>query len=149
MTREEAIEELKILKEGYWDDDGYGHKTEQYDNTMLALDMAINALEQEQDMTIAYLMGKYEDKEPCEDAISRQAVLSLWGLRLSDKEIYMAIHDMPSITPSRRKGHWVRVSIDKYSEHAHYWYKCDKCGQQHLGNTNYCPNCGAEMESEE
>ena len=66
MTREEAIEELKILKEGYWDDDGYGHETEQYDNTMLALDMAIKALEQEQDMTIAYLMGKYEDKESCD-----------------------------------------------------------------------------------
>ena len=50
--------------------------------------------------------------------------------------------------PSRRKGHWKRVSIDKYSEHAHYWYECDKCGKQHLGNTNYCPICGAEMESE-
>ena len=47
MTREEAIKELEILKEDYWDDDGYGHKTKQYDNTMLALDMAIKALEQE------------------------------------------------------------------------------------------------------
>lgn len=47
MTREEVIEELKILKEDYWDDDGYGHETKQYDDTMLALDMAIEALEQE------------------------------------------------------------------------------------------------------
>ena len=47
MTREEAIKELEILKEDYWDDDGYGHKTKQYDNTMLALDMAMKALEQE------------------------------------------------------------------------------------------------------
>lgn len=47
MTREVAIEELKILKEDYWDDDGYGHETKQYDDTMLALDMAIKALEQE------------------------------------------------------------------------------------------------------
>ena len=47
MTKEEAIEELKILKEDYWDDDGYGHETKQYDDTMLALDMAIKALEQE------------------------------------------------------------------------------------------------------
>lgn len=46
MTREEAIKELKILKEDYWDDDGYGHETKQYDDTMLALDMAIKALEQ-------------------------------------------------------------------------------------------------------
>jgi len=46
MTREEVIKELKILKEDYWDDDGYGHETKQYDDTMLALDMAIQALEQ-------------------------------------------------------------------------------------------------------
>lgn len=47
MTREEATEELKILKENYWDDDGYGHETKQYDDTMFALDMALKALEQE------------------------------------------------------------------------------------------------------
>lgn len=40
-----AIKELKILKEDYWDDDGYGHETKQYDDTMLAIDMAIRALE--------------------------------------------------------------------------------------------------------
>lgn len=47
MTQKEAIRELKILKEDYWDDDGYGHETKQYDDTMLALDIAIKALEQE------------------------------------------------------------------------------------------------------
>lgn len=47
MTKEEAIQILKILKEDYWDDDGYGHETKEYDDTMLALDKAIEALEQE------------------------------------------------------------------------------------------------------
>lgn len=47
MTKEETIENLKILKEDYWDDDGYGHETKQYDDTIFALDMAIKALEQE------------------------------------------------------------------------------------------------------
>ena len=47
MTREEAITELKILREDYWDDDNYGHETKRYDSTILALDMAIKALEQE------------------------------------------------------------------------------------------------------
>ena len=47
MTREEAINELEILKQDYWDDDGYGHETKQYDDTMLALDMAIEVLKQE------------------------------------------------------------------------------------------------------
>jgi hypothetical protein len=47
MTRGEVIQILKILKEDYWDDDGYGHETKEYNDTMLALDMAINAVEQE------------------------------------------------------------------------------------------------------
>lgn len=47
MTREEAIKELEILKEEYWDDDGYGHETKQYDDTMLALDMAISDMEKQ------------------------------------------------------------------------------------------------------
>lgn len=46
MTREEAINELEALKQDYWDDDGYGHETKQYDDTMTALDMAIEALNQ-------------------------------------------------------------------------------------------------------
>ncbi len=46
MTREEAIKELECLRNDYWDDDGYGHETEQYKNTMCALDMAIEALKQ-------------------------------------------------------------------------------------------------------
>ena len=33
----------KAIKEDYWDDDGYGHETKQYNDTMLALDMAIKA----------------------------------------------------------------------------------------------------------
>jgi hypothetical protein len=58
MTREEAIEIIRR----------YECNTEHYE----ACEMAIQALEQEQDMTIAYLMGKYEDKAPCDDAISRE-----------------------------------------------------------------------------
>ena len=47
MTKEEATKELEILKEEYWDDDGYGHETQQYNDIMSALDMAIDALKQE------------------------------------------------------------------------------------------------------
>ena len=48
--------------------------------------------------------------------------------------------------PSRRKGHWIKHPNGIYAH-----LVCDKC----LSNapydikTNYCPNCGAEMESEE
>lgn len=46
MTQEEAVEKLKILKEDYWDDDGFGHESKLYDDTVVALDMAIKALEE-------------------------------------------------------------------------------------------------------
>lgn len=44
--KEKAIEELKLLREEYWDDDGYGHETEQYKDVMFALDMGIKAIKQ-------------------------------------------------------------------------------------------------------
>lgn len=44
-----------------------------------------------------------------------------------------------------KTGHWKRISIDKYSEHAKYWYRCDRCGKDNLGNTDWCPNCGVKM----
>lgn len=45
-----------------------------------------------------------------------------------------------------KTGHWKRISMDKYSEHAKYWYRCDRCGKDNLGNTDWCPNCGARMD---
>lgn len=90
MTREEAIRELKILKENYWDDDGYGHEIKQYDDTILALDMAIKSLEQ----------------EPCEDCVSRKAVVEYIKNSYSelgyDRENELVVEDiltMPSVKP--------------------------------------------------
>lgn len=98
----EAIEELKILKEDYWEDDGYGYATAECQKTITALDMAIEALEQKPcedvvkkdcDKCAYYDNGanneacdecfadEYEHPnfkpkaQPCEDCISRQAVL--------------------------------------------------------------------------
>ena len=44
MTREEAIENLEVLKADYWDDDGYGNETNKYEDMSIALDMAIECL---------------------------------------------------------------------------------------------------------
>lgn len=43
-----------------------------------------------------------------------------------------------------KTGHWKRISMDN-SEHAKYWYRCDRCGKNNLGNTDWCPNCGCRM----
>ena len=69
--------------------------------------------------------------------------------------LYMAISALeqepcPSVTPSRRKGHWIYRREDKYS--------CSKCGTTTRVDEagidekpmyKFCPYCGAEMESEE
>ena len=46
--------------------------------------------------------------------------------------------------PSRRKGHWIKKEDDIC-----WWYECSECNHKPLNMSNYCPYCGAEMESEE
>ena len=96
-----------------------------------ALDIAIKALEQ----------------EPCEDAISRKAMLDylkyLHG-EMSEEEF---IKELPSVTPARKKGKWIYSG--SYDEVGMLF--CSKCKHEidvSEGYFKYCPNCGAEMESE-
>ena len=44
-----------------------------------------------------------------------------------------------------KTGHWIpiRESVGIFR------YKCDKCGRYNRAMSDYCPNCGAKMESEE
>lgn len=48
-----------------------------------------------------------------------------------------------------KTGHWKRISIDLYVQHATAYYKCSECGEKVIGKHNYCPNCGVKMESED
>ena len=134
MKREECIKVLQALWR--YKDCGYSEN-----EIRESLDMAIKALEQ----------------EPCEDAVSRRAVLNTLDKMDSVldedrtvetyKELLIACYnDLPSVTPERPNGQW--INIDKTHS------KCDKCESvfeivSANGEANYCPNCGAEMESGE
>lgn len=126
MTREEAIAIFKGFKF--------------LPREMEAVDMAIKALEQ----------------EPCEDCVSRQEVLAIAGDSrfdlddCEDKEDFCAeIRALPPVTLIRKKGKW--------KEYPHEWgdnwqcsdYECSICYNRAHFDTDFCPNCGAEMESEE
>lgn len=119
MTREEAIADIRDNIKPV-----VGGKS---------LDMAIEALEQ----------------APCTDAISREKALQIiraWFDReATPSDLKNEIEQLPPVTPAEKVGRWKRISTDKYSEHAKYWYRCDRCGVDNLGNTNYCPNCGAKI----
>ena len=95
-----------------------------------------------------------KDEEFYGDCISRQEVIKVIdrrtietpdGLCLDD-DITCILEDVPSVQPKQRTGHWVQISKEKYVQHAMSYYKCDKCNGQSIGQTAFCPNCGAKMQ---
>ena len=78
------------------------------------------------------------------DLISRQAVDRLVWKYLrkgTDENIAFYEHflDLPSV---ENKGEW----ISHYDEDAKEgWYECSCCHSERAFNTNFCPDCGADM----
>lgn len=78
-------------------------------------------------------------QEPCDDAISRQAVMEICNEEWDSDLIVERIGQLPSITPQQKTGRW----IDR---------NCSRCGcRSMLGLCieNYCANCGAKMQEVE
>ena len=87
-----------------------------------ALEMAIEALEQ----------------KPCEDCVSRQEAVRIaeQGQTQGYEWQFKKLCNLPSVKP-QQTGHW----IDNHNG----TFVCDRCGCRH-SKSNYCPNCGVEME---
>lgn len=104
-----------------------------------ALDLAIKTLEQ----------------KPCEDCISRQAVLNTLFYKsdnncevVLNKELQDRIKALSPVTPQPKTGRWIYTG-DYITDGM---LKCSECGYEHDVSERflYCPNCGARMiESEE
>ena len=106
-----------------------------------ALDMAIKALEQ----------------KPCEDAISRQAVRDALshmcsedenGITVSRANVNSMLRLLPPVTPQPNTGRWIAVENEEMETVGYYCSECD-LPMETEQRTNFCPNCGAKMESEE
>lgn len=155
MTREEAIKVIEIIEKRFITLD----KEE-----LQALDMAIKALES-QPRFLVHSDGKIEQIiEPCDDCVSRQAVLDAldnhkysnefceehhidWSINLGMAHI--VINELPPVLPKREQGEWIG---DKS------YPICPKCNcniiEEYISCSDYaemykpmkyCPNCGAEM----
>lgn len=136
MTREEAIAILR--NQHRWT--GEPEKINEVRAENKALEMAIKALEQ----------------EPCEDCVSRQAVLDaiaancIWEneYNLTSSRIEKAVEGLPSVDPQPKTGYWTLIG---YSGLRHTNLKvceCSNCHKRTYGSLDFCGRCGADMRGE-
>ena len=156
MTKEE-IEELKGLAAsmGLYDDKNPCKRA-------VILGKAIKALEQETvskevydheyslrkefEIKIDKLQRRLEEQKPCEDVISRQAVLDIDFKRIilttakPSETIEQKVKSLPPVNPQPKIGHWIEYEVEDR------WVTCSVCGYE-WGNKkeNFCSNCGARM----
>ena len=93
------------------------------------------------------------EQEPCEDCISRQAVLDIFAEKADAtrpySEAWETVKKLPPVTPQPKTGHW-----EKNTDGLFCFHTCSCCGNlaPKVGQyfPPYCPECGARMaESEE
>lgn len=110
--------------------------------------------------------------EPCEDAISRQAVIDAIDKWVKTEHIlvtlptdkvtplFKSVNKLSPVNPQSKTGHWIRwyekVEYKDWTDYMPYC-KCSECGKQYDPHSSqfiqYCSKCGARMidphESEE
>ena len=90
------------------------------------------------------------EQEPCDDCVSRDAVLEALYDHEYKKDIRKDIEALPSVTPAEKVGYWTKDVNDARELFDTVRYYCSACGDwQGHGHCKYCPNCGARMESEQ
>ena len=79
-------------------------------------------------------------QEPCEDCVSRQAVLDIVNNPLNIR-LDEIVKKLPLVTPERPKGEWISTNPQGKSDNI----VCTVCGYDSIADFNFCPNCGADM----
>ena len=88
--------------------------------------------------------GTYKPQQPCDVAISKQAVLDLISnYDLSMGQVVKAVHALPPVN-SQETAEWIRIRDDLYDA-----YSCSKCGSKvvsyNICECKFCYNCGRRM----
>ena len=93
-------------------------------------------------------------KEPCDDAISRQAVLEIAKQHTLTND-YLAIQNLPTVRPQEPKtGHWIGDAIQgEIDGQIVKGFTCSQCGaisvfritDEKIINGDLCANCGCSM----
>lgn len=94
------------------------------------------------------------EQEPCEDAVNRKAVLDkAWDVPYEGRYIQVVdvgdIEELPPVTPSHKKGKWVKVTNGRGGHECnicHAYAPSCQNGDEYL--SEFCPNCGSFMTKE-
>ena len=81
---------------------------------------------------------------PDSDIPKKQELISV-DLHFINGKVCECTYPFEELT-TPRSGRWKRVSMDKYVQHAMAFYRCSECGEDIIGEHNYCPTCGTKME---
>ena len=97
-----------------------------------------------------------------ENAIDRAEAIKIASGYCHPANVAKELAKMPSVTPQTKTGHWIDDNENEIdAQYGRHLYKCSECNEyadMFVGGTedwwdlekpNYCPNCGAKMESED
>ena len=86
-------------------------------------------------------------QEPCEDCISRKAVLDVIEREEFKGDAISEIEKLSSVIPQPKTGHWINEILPlPLSDGSKECVRCSNCGLHYDDVSYYCPNCGAKME---
>jgi len=124
-----------------------------------ALDMAIKALEQEEEKAIKMRDATSEEQksvddyiksiskptgvdfwdleqEPCDNAIDRSKAIMIASGYCHPANVAKELAKLPPVTPQPKTGHWIKTP---------HGFKCSRCLIVHSHPSIFCPSCGARM----
>ena len=152
MTNEEVIKHLTAKLECLTRSKGVREKCDSYNSYEECYECDLgykqgNIGEQIESLKIAIQALK---QEPCEDAISRQAVLDVIEREEFKGDAISEIEKLSSVIPQPKTGHWNTYELAQGGINEK-WLECSECMWSNalLIPRNYCPKCGARMIEKE
>ena len=107
-----------------------------------ALEFIAQSIKPDVDMAKVADAIKALEQEPCEDAISRQAVLDMMQMRISGKELYKAVYELPLVNPTKtgrcEDCKWWRDSDGTYCRGSHAESQCPMNRIEVFEGNGYC-----------
>ena len=82
------------------------------------------------------------DRQEAIDAFSCDGSFFVYGADVC-KAIVSRLKQLPSAQPKRKTGKWIKTYRNGFGNLIGH---CNKCGRR-ASVDNYCPNCGAKMET--